>query len=853
MPNNLEFLQALFGVDAPWVHVTDFPYDPDHIPDGKHLIAWKGDYNCRYPMQPGTNQYFTVSLFYADEQGTARRRKALYRSTPVVVLDDVKEKLSMEEVSKLPHPSWILETSPGSEQWGYILDAPCLDRHRIDNLHDGLVANGLAPDGRDPGQKGVTRYVRLPDGYNTKAKKMINGQPFKCSMKHWAPQNRVTLEQLAQPFMVNLDAVRRESRVDGAADVGDHPLLQVTDLIHIKEVRSDGRFDITCPWVDEHTGGVDNGAAVFTNGDGTIGFKCHHGACQTRTGKHLLQFVDEQQPGFTLALKNWQTMRVFNEIANQSVSFMGESQPVATPTPSQPPQAPSLTVTLNQVLGQLRSHPPFSDEARTLASELLKQVDSLPTIDKLHWHEQVRDVMRWSKPDFKTVLTDLRQSWYIKKDSEVSFFDDVIYVGEVNQFFDRRKRIFYSPEAYQNTYAHLDAEARKGALQGGRVTKVDKLDYAPKKSAVFEEMGIVYGNSWHENVALHGVEGNVDRWLGHFDTIGWTAHKKRLLQWMAFTLTHPDQKINYMVLMGSGEGCGKDYLLYPLIKAMGDNSMTIDGEELLDGFNDYLLSTKHLHINESELGDRKEAAAVSAKLKPLAAAPPDRLRVNQKGIKPIRVRNIVNVTMTTNSQIPLRLDSASRRIFALWSDMNPRDEYDQIMPEWVEYWNDRWSWMLDNEGVNACIWYLRNCVDLSDFKPGEAPPVTDFLRDIRDSSKTALQQTIESFIRGKVTACASDLITAEEVVNCIKTAQAMGTAAVYVDATKVTPNQVATCMKGINGCISLLAYRGESTAKLWAIRNIMKYRPLDKTELYDEYERQMLGIRSKFSLSAVAK
>ena len=34
----------------------------------------------------------------------------------VLVLDDVEEKLSRVEAEKLPTPSWILETSPGSER-----------------------------------------------------------------------------------------------------------------------------------------------------------------------------------------------------------------------------------------------------------------------------------------------------------------------------------------------------------------------------------------------------------------------------------------------------------------------------------------------------------------------------------------------------------------------------------------------------------------------------------------------------------------------------------------------------------------------------------------------------------------
>ncbi len=222
MVTNREFLTAIFGADAPWCHVTDFSYDPGGIPKDKHLIAWKGDYYDRYRFGENTNQYFTISTFYCDDQGGARRRKALYRFTPCIVLDDVKEKLSMVEVSKLPRPSWILETSAGYEQLCYILDTPTDDRSRVENLLDGLVANGLAPQGKDPGMKGVTRYVRLPEGVNSKASKLVNGQPFKCRMLQWEPLSKVSLEQLAAPFAVDLAACFRtdEQRVGSSAMAG---------------------------------------------------------------------------------------------------------------------------------------------------------------------------------------------------------------------------------------------------------------------------------------------------------------------------------------------------------------------------------------------------------------------------------------------------------------------------------------------------------------------------------------------------------------------------------------------------------------------------------------------------------
>lgn len=306
--SNEAFLHGIFGENWPYAHVTSFPDDPTGIGTEDRARCWRGNYYSRTSLAPG-NQYYTISVFSPDETGKARRRKPLFLATYVVVADDVKEKLPIDQVQRLPPPSYILETSPGSEQWGWVLTHPETNRHRVENLLDGLVRQGLAPDGKDPGMKGVTRYVRLPEGTNTKANRVQanGGTAPACRLLLWEPGRKTTVEDLAAPFGIDLDAERRLVS-DGASDLPDHPLLH-TGAVHIKKAVGNGRYDITCPWIDEHTGQADDGAAVFTNADGSIGFKCHHGSCQDRTGKDLLEWCEAQQPGFNDRLRTWQALR----------------------------------------------------------------------------------------------------------------------------------------------------------------------------------------------------------------------------------------------------------------------------------------------------------------------------------------------------------------------------------------------------------------------------------------------------------------------------------------------------------------------------------------------------------------
>lgn len=317
--NNKKFLQTIFGDSYIYAHVTSFIDDPNNISIGQGGRCWAGGAYKDVNLLSNSNQFYTVSLFVPDEAGRSRRRKANFSGCHVIGLDDVREKLPIEQVERLPPPSIVIKSSLHSEQWLYLLATPCTDITQVDNLHDGLIKNGLAPNSKDPGQKGVTRYLRLPEGCNTKAKRIKenNGVPPRCQITEWHPERRYTLEQLAAPFNVDLNAPRRESRVDGAAEVSDHPLLH-TDAIHIKELRSEGRFEITCPWVDEHTDRDDSGAAIFTNADGSIGFCCHHGSCDSRTGADLLKAIEETDSGFNERLKQWQTVRAFKDVAKQS-------------------------------------------------------------------------------------------------------------------------------------------------------------------------------------------------------------------------------------------------------------------------------------------------------------------------------------------------------------------------------------------------------------------------------------------------------------------------------------------------------------------------------------------------------
>lgn len=291
---NKEFLCAIFGNDFIWAHVTDFFHDPGCEFTDISRAAWLGDYYINYKLHQYANQYFTISLFNVASDHIARRRKELFKATYCIVIDDVGEKIPVDLLFDKPAPSWILETSPGSQQWGYILDIPCTDRVKVEAVLQGLVAK-ICPKGIDSGMLGVTRYVRLPEGWNTKESKIAlnGGELFKCRMIVWQPEIKINLNLFAQTFDLDLNIKQNNQNISDDLPMINHAYHPIWQIITAKEHLGENKFSISCPWQSEHTMQEDTGTLLIIHNNGKLSFKCHHGHCANKTSLDLFHWIEE--------------------------------------------------------------------------------------------------------------------------------------------------------------------------------------------------------------------------------------------------------------------------------------------------------------------------------------------------------------------------------------------------------------------------------------------------------------------------------------------------------------------------------------------------------------------------------
>ena len=101
-------------------------------------------------------------------------------------------------------PSWLIETSAGNHQAGYLLNEPFPDGAAADRLMNAIVAAGLSA----PGANGPSaQRARLPVAINGKHTPPLTGH-----MASWSPELRYSTADLVNGVPLEIAAEGRAKR-----------------------------------------------------------------------------------------------------------------------------------------------------------------------------------------------------------------------------------------------------------------------------------------------------------------------------------------------------------------------------------------------------------------------------------------------------------------------------------------------------------------------------------------------------------------------------------------------------------------------------------------------------------------
>jgi hypothetical protein len=203
---------------------------------------------------------------------------------------------------------------------------------------------------------------------------------------------------------------------------------------------------------------------------------------------------------------------------------------------------------------------------------------------------------------------------------------------------------------------------------------------------------------------------------------------EHILDWFAHRVQRPGDKVNHIMLLGGDPGIGKDTMIEPLLRAVGErNGHTISPSQFVGRFNGFLKSVV-LRVAEARSGQKFDRFEFYETLKLYGAAPPNTIRIDEKNVHEYAIANVLGILITANKRTAFYLPADDRRTYVAWSQC--------VQADFEEgYFAKLWHWY-EHGGFGHVAAYLAER-DLSRFDAKAPPRKTDAFLDIVNLNRSS--------------------------------------------------------------------------------------------------------------------
>lgn len=597
-----------------------------------------------------------------------------------ILCDDVGTKCQALPLT----PTWEIETSEGNFQRAYVLQTP------LPPDTGAAVTRALARVGySDPGAGTAVRWARLPGSLNLKPGR----NNWQARVTQWNPDSIYTEADIlaaAGTTVTEEDYVRAKvlSPVTLTNDEGDPVLAWLAEKgLVLSGAGPEGWYQVVCPNSAEHTDG-DPKAKYLPS---THGYRCFHGHCDHMGSREFLAWVEAQ--GGPKASPGIRDDLLVEPMAAAMAALEAIRDQVRVPLFAPHQDAPAVAAAAEREQQQREAH----DAARE----------------------------QWG----------LRYAYVVRDDS---YFDLEARQRIGRAQFDALYRAIPCRSRHTGRLTTASKWFDEHRAELGAVV-IDNFIFAAGEGAILEDNGAVFGNLWLDRrptVVPNPGHPAIAAWLELAERLIPTLwEREHMLDWMAFKVQHPEQKINHQVLFSSPPGFGKDTFIFPWLYAIGGltlrNIATISVDKISASFN-YHIPNEVIILNESEETAFKEKRQLENKLKDICAAPPVMLEANFKFQHPFPVRNRMAVLAMSNKDDGITLPDDDRRWLVLWAGgyKMPDDEGAQ-----------RWAQYLGGGADAIAAWLHQR--DVSQFNPGRPAPWSDAKANLVHHSLSDAEESIQ--------------------------------------------------------------------------------------------------------------
>jgi hypothetical protein len=523
----------------------------------------------------------------------------------VMMLDDIGTKSLAPPLA----PTWIMETSEGSFQWGYAF------KEQPTKGDFTAAIKAIAKAGyTDPGATNAVRNFRLPGSVNLKPGR----NNFASVLVEFHPEREYNLEDICTALNVVPDPADTATNVAiRLADTGKDSVvtwLNEQGLI-MSPANGEGWMAIVCPNNAEHTDGNIEGRYKPLDRS----FCCLHGHCVDFSSQMFLDWVaDNGGPEVSHGLRD--------ELLAEKMS---------------------------DALSKLTPN----DVYRDTASELIAEVErkELGRIEKADWYNRFAYIQ-----DDESYF-DMQDRREVSRQTFNALFRHIpcksIHTGrkvEASICFDENRQAMGAKALVGVTYAAGEdvIVTRDGDLFGNRWR-----DARPELSGAKNESISMWMDHCRELVPEQAELDHI------FDVMAFKVQNPRIK--VNHAILHAGDE-------GSGKDTFWAPFIWAVCGDHLKNRGIMDNNSVNSQWG-YQLESEILIINELKEPDAATRRQLANQLKPIIAAPPEMLPINRKGLHPYQMANRLFVLAFSNDPVPISLASQDRRWFCVWSTAERMD------------------------------------------------------------------------------------------------------------------------------------------------------------------------------------
>jgi hypothetical protein len=580
--------------------------------DGAIKATWPA-YLPSHGVREGEAWYGNTASFIVDrfEDGRVSASSANCEYVAVMVLDDIGTKSKIPPLS----PTWIMETSPGNYQYGYVFSEQP-PKGEFAAAVKAIAAAGYT----DPGACNPVRNFRLPGSVNLKPDK---GQW--CSvLTEFHPDREFTLADICAALDVTPGPAESSGPrpIRMADDGADDVLVWLSGQgLLLSRPNAEGWAGVICPNSAEHTDGNPEGRYMPLN----RAFCCMHGHCVDLDSNTYMQWVaDQGGPRHAPGLRD-ELMAAHLELA----------------------------------LAKIKPSPEYPDAAAEVIAEVERK--ELGRVEKAKWYQ------RFAYLQDDEAFFDMQDRRELSRNTFNALFRHIKCVSvhstgksarrvEASVCFDENRQAAGAKSLVGITYAAGESVlvTKDGLVYGNRWR-----DARPPTVAC------------DISIWLRHLERMVPLDFEREHLLNVLAHK---VQFPGHKINHA---VLLGGKPGSGKDTLLAPFFWAVGGAAKLNCSLVKNEDLTSQWG-YGLECEVMEIAELRQSEARDRRALENHLKPVIAAPPEYLPVNRKGLHPYMALNRVLVVAFSNERVSISLPSDDRRWFVLWAAAERLPEADAV-------------------------------------------------------------------------------------------------------------------------------------------------------------------------------